>query len=84
MVNLKFQISATITLSGQIDPKVLNATITPENITMPTGEIRTEIINNTIKFTIVGNMSIGRLIYTIDDILNTAILTRNVYQTTEE
>ncbi|MHA2248733.1 MAG: KEOPS complex subunit Pcc1 [Candidatus Kariarchaeaceae archaeon] len=79
---MKLNIEATICLSEDIDPNTLLLAISPENETMPDGLVRTKIVEKKVITTVSGYMTIGRLIYTIDDILKTAILAKNVSETT--
>ena len=79
---MKLKIEATITLNEDIDPNTLLLAISPENATMPEGLVHTKIVEKEVITTISGHMTIGRLIYTLDDILKTAILAKNVSDTT--
>ncbi len=82
MKKLKF--SVIIEMQGEVAPDILKVAISPENITMPEGVVRTYIENDTVITTIEGEMGIGRLINTMDDIIKTAILSKEVSQSTED
>ncbi len=76
----KFPIEAIVSISGT--PKTLYTTISPENKTMPEGaKIDTSLNDTGIVLKIQGKMTLGRLKYTIDDILKSAILTHQIEQT---
>jgi hypothetical protein len=79
---MKYEIYAKITIHGEVDPDILDHTISPENQTMPTesGKVISNIIDEKFITEVKGTMNIGRLIYTLDDIIKTAILAKNVAQ----
>lgn len=74
----EYDIIAKITIKNEKNPEIIKIAIAPENSTMPSGSIKTEVIDKEIITKITGKMSIGRLNYTIDDILKAAILANNV------
>ena len=82
---MNLPIKAVIEIYNEIDVDILAKTISPENITMPkeSGIVTSSTIDNTFISKIEGNMSIGRLINTMDDIIKTAILTKNIIDTSE-
>ncbi len=75
---MKYKIYAKITLRSEVDPKILELAIAPENKTMPDGNVITVVNKASVDTIISGEMSIGRLMNTVDDILKTAILAKNV------
>ncbi len=75
---MKYKIYAKITLRSEVDPKILEFAIAPENKTMPDGNVITVVNKASVDTIISGEMSIGRLMNTVDDILKTAILAKNV------
>lgn len=77
---MKYSVNVKITLEGEIDPKILLAAISPENATMPEGKIYSKIVGNGVETVLSGNLTIGRLMNTIDDVIKTAILAKNVSQ----
>jgi hypothetical protein len=80
---MKYSVNASIKLKSVIEAEVLHLAISPENITMPSGTISSTLIENGVLTEIVGMMGIGRLIYTIDDILKAAILASSVSQVSD-
>ena len=68
---------ATITLEHET-PEILRVAIAPENKTMPSGTVDTVVEDKKVVTTIEGEMSVGRLMNTIDDVIKTAILADNV------
>ena len=77
---MKYSVNVSIKLAGDIEPEILLLAISPENISMPSGDISSTMIENGVSTEIMGMMGIGRLIYTIDDILKAAILANSVSQ----
>lgn len=77
---MKFKIKTEISISDEVDLIILDNAISPENSSMPddSGVVSSKIIDNVFQTTIEGEMTIGRLIYTLDDILKTSILAKNV------
>ncbi|MHA2169779.1 MAG: hypothetical protein ACXAB7_07800 [Candidatus Kariarchaeaceae archaeon] len=80
---MKYLVNVSIKLEGDIEPEILHLAISPENVTMPSGTISSILIENGVSTEIVGVMEIGRLIYTIDDILKAAILANSVSQVSD-
>ncbi|OLS29164.1 MAG: hypothetical protein HeimC2_01550 [Candidatus Heimdallarchaeota archaeon LC_2] len=83
---MNLDIRAVIKIYDEIDVHILNSTISPENATMPkeSGFVKSSIIDNVFVSTIEGNMSIGRLINTMDDIIKTAILSKNIVDSSKK
>ena len=77
---MSLEVSAKIILMGG-NMEVLVAAISPENKTMPEGMITTEGKDNKVITKIHGEMTLGTLINTIDDVINTGILASRVAQT---
>lgn len=83
---MKFEIKAVISIQNEVDLTILDHTISPENVTMPveSGTVRSRIQDGKFITEINGNMPIGRLINTIDDIVKTAILAKKIVQSSDE
>lgn len=77
---MKFKIKTEILIYDEVDLTILDKTITPENSTMPknSGTVTSRIHDNTFQTIIEGEMTIGRLIFTLDDIIKTSILAKNI------
>ena len=75
---MKLEVWTEITLAGDTCKGILVAAISPENNTMPEGAVTTEEIGNKVVTKIKGKMTLGRLMNTIDDVVNTAILASKV------
>ncbi|MCE7736819.1 MAG: hypothetical protein GPJ54_18190 [Candidatus Heimdallarchaeota archaeon] len=77
---MKFKIKAEIIIFEEVDLTILDKTISPENSSMPenSGIVTSKIQDNKFKTTIEGEMTIGRLIFTLDDIIKTSILAKNI------
>ncbi|RMG40084.1 MAG: hypothetical protein D6732_03430 [Methanobacteriota archaeon] len=79
----EFKCRAEINLRG--DPKTLDIAISPENATMPGNATCTTIIEKEgIKVEIKGKMTLGRLKYTVDDVLKAAALAQNIERNLSE
>lgn len=74
----EYNVDVNIVLDDDIEPKILFASINPENKTMPVGKVQTEINGNKVITHITGKMGIGRMMNTIDDVIKTAILAKKV------
>ncbi len=83
---MNLEVLAKINIYDEIDVQILKNAISPENITMPkeSGTVISSIIGNSFVTEIKGKMSIGRLINTMDDIIKTAILAKNIVDTSKE
>ncbi|MCY3411481.1 MAG: hypothetical protein INQ03_07620 [Candidatus Heimdallarchaeota archaeon] len=79
---MKYKIKAEINLEEPDLVEILLQAIEPENSTMPEGTVSSKIDGDKVVSIIEGTMSIGRLMNTIDDIVNTALLTKNLSDTT--
>ncbi|MHA2097266.1 MAG: hypothetical protein ACW99A_01160 [Candidatus Kariarchaeaceae archaeon] len=77
---MKYNVNAIISIHEEVDLEILDHSISPENTTMPTesGKVISKIFDGKFVTEINGTMSIGRLIHTLDDIIKTAILAKNV------
>lgn len=82
---MNLDIKAKIIIYDEIDVQILKNAISPENITMPkeSGTVISSIVSNSFVTEIEGKMSIGRLINTMDDIVKTAILAKNIVNTSK-
>lgn len=80
---MKFKINATVRLDANMKPDHLKQIIEPENTTVSETTINTSTRENKVITSINGTMSVGSLLRTIDDILQTASLADNVADTTE-
>jgi hypothetical protein len=80
---MKFEISATINLEHE-HPRELLAVIEPENKTMKDGTVVSRIENRYVSSVIKGQMSIGTLLHTLDDLIKTAIIFNGVSESTIE
>ena len=83
---MNLPVKAVIQIYDEVDVQILNTTISPENVTMPkeSGTVTSTIIDNVFVTDIVGTMTIGRLINTMDDVIKTAILAKNIVDTSKE
>ena len=80
----KLSFSVIMEMEGEVATDILEVAISPENITMPEGVVETFVENDKVITTIKGEMGIGRLINTMDDIIKTAILAKEVSGTTDD
>ena len=78
MKNEKYEISIVLTLEDRENKYAILVSLKPENSTMPEGSVDSEIIKGKIVTNINGKMSIGRAMNTLDDVLNTAILSQKI------
>ncbi len=73
----EFECHAVIHVKG--DPRTLDVAISPENATMPgDATCTTSIKKEGVEVEITGKMTLGRLKYTVDDVLKAASLAINI------
>ncbi|MDH5402369.1 MAG: KEOPS complex subunit Pcc1 [Candidatus Heimdallarchaeota archaeon] len=81
---MKFKVSANIKLHDPDNIKDIEAALLPENKTMENGEIKTYCTGEFVVTELEGNMKIGTLINTLDDIIRTSILVQKVSESIDE
>lgn len=76
---MKFKISVTLQLKPQnITADNLRIVLQPENDTLDTVQIQTKVSSGMVVTDISGEMNLGTLLRTLDDLLATASLAANV------